>query len=70
MSGLNQLLDRFLGRGEWAVTVPTLDGPLLPNQGLEEAGQFAGLAEADNLVRTEKGLLASSANRLMRFSAD
>ncbi|AMX99143.1 strictosidine synthase [Mesorhizobium ciceri] len=70
MSGLSQLLDRFLGRGEWAVTVPTLDGPLLPNQGLEEAEPFAGLAEADNLVRTEKGILASSANRLMRFSAD
>ena len=53
----------------WAVTVPTLDGPLLPNQDLEDAETFAGLAAADNLVRTDKGVLASSANRLMRFDA-
>ncbi|MEW6630268.1 MAG: strictosidine synthase [Pseudomonadota bacterium] len=69
MSALGQLFDRFLGRGDWAVTVPTLDGPLLPNQELEDAETFAGLAEADNLVRTEKGILASSANRLTRFGA-
>ena len=70
MSAVSRLFDRFLGRGDWAVTVPTLDGPLLPNQGLEEAEPFAGLTDADNLVRTEKGMLASSANRLMRFGAD
>ncbi|QKC95694.1 strictosidine synthase [Mesorhizobium sp. NZP2298] len=70
MSAVSQLFDRFLGRGDWAVTVPTLDGPLLPNQGLEEAGTFASLAEADNLVRTDKGVLASSAAALVRFGAD
>ncbi|WP_137933345.1 NHL repeat-containing protein [Mesorhizobium comanense] len=70
MSAVSRLFDRFLGRGDWAVTVPTLDGPLLPNQGLEEAPTFASLPEADNLVRTEKGILASSANRLMRLGAD
>ncbi|WP_189353913.1 hypothetical protein [Mesorhizobium sp. M2A.F.Ca.ET.039.01.1.1] len=59
MSAVSRLFDRFLGRGDWAVTVPTLDGPLLPNQDLEEAELFAGLAAADNLVRTEKGMLAS-----------
>jgi len=70
MSAVSRLFDRFLGRGDWAVTVPTLDGPLLPNQDLEEAEAFASLADADNLVRTDKGMLASSANRLMRFDAD
>lgn len=70
MSAVSQLFDRFLGRGDWAVTVPTLDGPLLPNQGLEEAETFASLAEADNLVRTDKGVLASSAASLVRFGAD
>ena len=70
MSAVSQLFDRFLGRGDWAVTAPTLDGPLLPNQGLEDAETFAKLADADNLVRTEKGILASSAAALMRFGAD
>ena len=70
MSAVSRLFDRFLGRGDWAVTVPTFDGPLMPNQGLEEAQSFANLADADNLARTEKGMLASSANRLMRFGAD
>ncbi|BCG71765.1 NHL repeat containing protein [Mesorhizobium sp. 113-1-2] len=50
--------------------MPTLDGPLLPNQGLEEAETFASLANADNLVRTDKGVLASSAASLVRFGAD
>jgi len=70
MSAVSRLFDRFLGRGDWAVTVPTFDGPLMPNQGLEEAQSFANLTDADNLARTEKGMLASSANRLMRFGAD
>lgn len=67
MNAVSRFFDRFLGRGDWAVTVPTLDGPLLPNQELEEAQLLASLAEADNLVHTEKGMLASSANRLLRF---
>lgn len=70
MNALSQFFDRFLGRGDWAVTVPTLDGPLLPNQGLEEAETFASLANSDNLVRTDKGVLASSAAALVRFSTD
>lgn len=70
MNALRQFFDRFLGRGDWAVTVPTLDGPLLPNQGLEEAETFAGLADADNLVRTDKGVLASSAASLVRFGTE
>jgi hypothetical protein len=70
MNALSQFFDRFLGRGDWAVTVPTLDGPLLPNQDLEEAETFAGLTDADNLVRTDKGVLASSAAALVRFGAD
>lgn len=58
-------LDRFLGRREWAVTVPTFDGPLLPNQKLEEAETIVELPMADNLVSTGKGVLASSGNRLL-----
>ncbi|PWE53536.1 hypothetical protein DEM27_25200 [Metarhizobium album] len=62
-------LRKLLGRDEWAITLPVLDGPLLPNQALEEAETFAELAGADNLVATEKGLVASSGNRLFRYEA-
>jgi hypothetical protein len=65
MRPFGDLLDRFLGRGAWAVTVPTFDGPLLPNQRLEDAETIANLPAADNLVSTGKGVLLSSADRLL-----
>src|SRR5262245_3651640 len=70
MRPLGNLLDRFLGRGEWAVTVPTFDGPLLPNQRLEEAETLALAGSADNLVSTPKGILLSSGRKLLRMQAD
>lgn len=50
MSGLHGFLDRLLGRGGSAVTVPTLDGPLLPNQALEEGTAMLRLPGLDNLT--------------------
>lgn len=70
MRPFGELLDRFLGRGTWAVTVPTFDGPLLPNQRLEEAETLAPLEAADNLISTPKGILASSGRRLLRLQGD
>lgn len=59
--------DRFLGRGQAAVTVPPLDGALKPNNRLEEALPGLRLAEADNLVATSDGVLVSSGSQLLRF---
>lgn len=70
MRPLGNLLDRFLGRGEWAVTVPTFDGPLLPNQRLEEAETIALVGNADNLVSTPKGILLSSGRKLLRMQGE
>ncbi|WP_349962632.1 SMP-30/gluconolactonase/LRE family protein [Rhizobium sp. ZPR3] len=67
MRPFGEFLDRFLGRGAWAVTVPTFDGPLLPNQKLEEAETLALLEAADNLISTPKGILVSSGKRLLRI---
>ena len=50
MSALRGLLDRLLGRGASAVTVPTLDGPLLPNRALEEGTAVLRLPGLDNLA--------------------
>ena len=68
MTFLGGFLDRLLGRGEWSITLPVLDGPLLPNQALEAAETFATLEAADNLVASGKDLYASSGSRLVRFS--
>ena len=38
---LRGMIDRFVGRGEAAITVPPMDGALRPNQLLEEAGDRA-----------------------------
>lgn len=49
MTALARVLDRFLGRGEAAVTVPPFDGALRPNQALEEAEQVEEVRAPDNL---------------------
>uniref|UniRef100_UPI003BAA13AC YncE family protein n=1 Tax=Stappia sp. TaxID=1870903 RepID=UPI003BAA13AC len=67
MTFLGRFLDRLLGRGDWSITLPVLDGPLLPNQALEEAETFATLEAADNLVASGKHLYASSGNCLHRY---
>lgn len=50
MSALRGFVDRLLGRGAAAVTVPTFDGPLLPNQALQEATAMLRVPGLDNLV--------------------
>lgn len=70
MTALRRFIDRRLGRGEAAITVPVMDGPLLPNVALDEAEVFAELPEVDNLVATEKGLIASSGPRVFRLGWD
>ncbi|MFT3821606.1 MAG: strictosidine synthase [Rubrivivax sp.] len=64
------LLDRLLGRGRHAVTVPTMDGALQPNRRLDEAPALARIAEVDNLVATAGGLLASSGAEVLRVDLD
>jgi hypothetical protein len=67
MNAIRRFIDRRLGRGEAAITVPVLDGPLMPNAALDEAGIFAELAGADNIVLCGKGLVASSGGRVLRL---
>lgn len=67
MNAIRRFIDYRLGRGEGAITAPTLDGPLLPNQALEQADTVAGLDGADDLAPTEKGLLVSAGTTLYRL---
>lgn len=67
MRAIRAFIDRRLGRGDAAITVPILDGPLKPNSALDEAEVFAELADADNLAATEKGLVCSSGRQVLRL---
>ncbi|MDX2483947.1 MAG: hypothetical protein QNK42_09865 [Pseudodonghicola sp.] len=67
MTAIRRFIDRRLGRGEAAITVPILDGPLMPNAALDDAEVFAEINEVDNLVAAEKGLFCSSGNTLLRL---
>ncbi|MFM0047152.1 strictosidine synthase [Paraburkholderia sediminicola] len=62
---LTRWFDRFAGRGDYAVTIPVMDGPLRPNSDLDEATAVVEIDAPDNLVRTASGLFFSSHSRLM-----
>lgn len=61
---LGALLDRMLGRGAHAVTVPPMDGPLRPNSLLDQASGLANVASPDNLTPWRGNLLFSSGPEL------
>lgn len=67
MSAIRRFIDRRLGRGEAAITVPILDGPLMPNAALDAATCFAEVPQADNLVATDKGLICSAGSEVRRM---
>jgi hypothetical protein len=61
---LRGMIDRFVGRGEAAVTVPPMDGALRPNQALEQASVAAEVRAPDNLVSYRGDILFSSGREL------
>ena len=61
---LRGVIDRFVGRGEAAVTVPPMDGALRPNQALERASVAAEVRAPDNLVSYRGDVLFSSGHEL------
>lgn len=67
---LQNWLDRFLGSGDAAVTVPPLDGALKPNNRLETAPAGIVAPQPDNVVLTPSGLIYSSAAKLYRQPLD
>ncbi len=63
-------LDRFIGRGEAAVTVPPMDGALRPNQVLEQAAVVAEARAPDNLVSYRGEVLFSSGRELRKLASN
>jgi hypothetical protein len=69
-NALRTFIDRFLGRGEAAVTVPALDGALKPNNLLEEAAGGIAAAQPDDMVVTAGGPVFSSGSQVLRIGPD
>lgn len=65
IAGLARVLDRFLGQGEAAVTVPPLDGPLRPNRRLDEAAARFELPDVDCLASQGANLFASAGHDVL-----
>src|ERR1700753_861715 len=68
MNAFRAGLDQFLGRGNYSVTVPPMDGALKPNNLLDEAIAVAQLAEPDNLVFQNGEAVFSSGKQLHRVT--
>lgn len=69
-STLRRLSDRFLGRGEAAITVPVMDGALKPNRALDQAEVVAELPGLDDLACCGEQLWLSAGPALYRLDAD
>ena len=64
---LKTVTDRLLGRGSAAITVPVMDGKLLPNRLLDHATVLAELPGIDDLAFAAGTLLASAGPVLWRL---
>jgi hypothetical protein len=64
---LEDFLDRVLGRGDAAITVPPFDGPLKPNQLLESAEVLAEFAAPEDLADIGGALYVADGPSLRRW---
>jgi len=70
INSARNIVDSFLGRGKYSASVPVMDGPLQPNQALEEAEMLLAAPHLDNLVATDDALYFSSGSQLLKHAAD
>jgi hypothetical protein len=64
-TGLARAWDALWGRGEYSVTVPSMDGALRPNTRLDEASTVVEAAGVDDLAIIGRRLYFSQGDRLM-----
>src|ERR1700722_16759321 len=67
ISALKAFTDRFLGRGEATITVPSFDGALKPNQILEGAETVAQLGAPEDLATDGKTLYIADGLAILRL---
>jgi len=67
MSAVRNWIESYLGRGEAAPTVPTMDGALHPNTALDDCEAVLGIAAPDNLLVRGDDLWFTSGADLFRL---
>lgn len=70
IGGLARAFDNLFGRGEAAVTVPPLDGALMPNRALDEARERTALENVDCLAVHAGALVASAGDSVFVAAKD
>ena len=66
---IREFANRFLGRGEATVTVPSFDGALKPNQKLEAAETLLECEGAEDLASDGNHLYLADGRRILRLDA-
>lgn len=67
---IREFANRFLGRGEAAITVPSFDGALKPNQALEQAEILLECDAPEDLAPDGTSLLIADGARLTRLTGN
>lgn len=66
IAAIKRSVDALLGRGDAAITVPPMDGPLKPNQLIETAETVQAFADAQDLAFDGNSLWVADGPRLWR----
>jgi hypothetical protein len=69
IAAVREFVDRFLGRGEATITVPSFDGALKPNQLLEQAETVASFEAPEDLATDGREVYIADGSTLLRLEA-
>ncbi|MBR0869817.1 hypothetical protein JQ633_05575 [Bradyrhizobium tropiciagri] len=67
IAAVREFANRFLGRGEATITVPSFDGALKPNQALESATTVLECEAPEDLATDGRSLYVADGPRLLRL---
>lgn len=67
IAAVREFANRFLGRGEATITVPSFDGALKPNQRLEAAETLLTCESPEDLATDGRNLYVADGRRLLRL---
>lgn len=67
IAAVREFANRFLGRGDATITVPSFDGALKPNQKLESAETLLTCESPEDLASDGSNLFIADGSRLLRL---
>lgn len=70
IGAIAQWRDRFLGRGDAAITIPIFDGALKPNRLLEQEAQSWPLLAAEDIATDDADVFIASGSEVLRLDGD